>query len=305
MEYLLSTTQWLDAFHGSIATHLYRITHVATRLLDNVVVANAQHLQKDDDPLVAHLLSSAKRSLQDRTRLERISFGLSLDYEEHGATDLIHKYHSLKRIDVIDTKNGIYTSHRWLEVENVSNTDSEFIVHMEAGENKISFCELKLRAWYGSRSGQILSVDSLVNRQPSFVQVARIRFPKPIQPNERARVYYRISWPGEPGAYGGREHSQSIALSRYRMGVSRLDFGVLEMSPISHFRCEKVTDYFTEQPCDTECEDFFAEDDQELEPIHGKGYKGFRYALSPEVNSAYRFFYYLTIEKQEDDDDEF
>lgn len=164
----------------------------------------------DIEGLVATL---AKSNLDKKTRLERLSLGLSLDID-NDVVDFCHRYDELKRIDILDTESGKYTSHRWLSLTNVSEASTHGVPHMEAGENKIRFESLKVKVFMKSRDGEILAVSSKTDVQPNFAQKFLIHFPEPLMPNESIQLYYRLSWPGETLAYSGDEHSQSISFSR-------------------------------------------------------------------------------------------
>jgi len=255
----------------------------------------------DMEGLVATL---AKSNLDKRTKLDRLSLGLSLDIYDD-IVDFHHRYDALKRIDILDTESGKYTSHRWLSLTNVSDVSTYCVPHMEAGENKVRFESLKVKAFLKSRDGEALAVSSKTDLQPNFAQKFFIHFPEPLMPEESIELYYRISWPGETLAYSGDEHSQSISFARYPNGVNKLVFGVLDKLVVSGVHASKILKDFEEVDMQVKPWFFSAEDEPDLSPVHGKGLKGFHYTFGDVDVLSYRLFYRLNFNLEEDDDDEF
>jgi DNA-binding CsgD family transcriptional regulator len=232
--------------------------------------------------------------IENKTKLERLSFGLSIETNNKKVIDKVHKYERIKRIDVLDTINGKYTSHRWLLLRNISKVTSLFCYHKESGETKIRFKDMNLRAYEGNKEGTRLKMESLVDLQPSFIQIFKIYFPRPIKYNEIIKLYYRLNWPGEPLVYSGQEHSQSISLTRYHNRVSNLKFGILEKNKILFSKCSKLTiEYEEEILPKNRCVFFKAEEDDDFVPIHGQRYKGFFYEFNNPDGLAYRIYYRL------------
>lgn len=247
-----------------------------------------------------------KIELENKSKLDRLSFGLSLDNQDQDVLDGNHVYEILKRIDVLDTMNGKYTSHRWLTIRNVSKKPTYFVPHQESGENKIRFEDMNFKAYLNNRDGLLLHVKSLIKIQPSFVQKVHIMFPKALQENELITLYYRISWPDEPKVYSGDEHSQSISLVRYLKGVKRLDFGVVDLvtlTPAKHVI--GIVNSFAEEELETLPINFKVEDEIELSPIHNKGYQGVLYSFDPVEHISYRYFYCLAMPQKLTNNDEF
>lgn len=237
-----------------------------------------------------------KLKLEQKTKLERLSFGLSLDNEQN-EFDLVDKYHiyeKVRRIDILDTKNGMYTSHRWLTLRNISNKQTFSIYHKEAGDCKIKFENLNLEAYENNINGNKLYTKSLTQLQPSFVQVIEIFFPYPLKKNELIEIYYNISWPGEPTVYSGDEHSQSISLTRYMHGVLHLEFGLLETSCISSIRCTKLLNTYDEEFVDVKPIFMSTEDCELFNNLYGNSYKGHHYIFEIPEALSYRIFYHLS-----------
>jgi len=255
----------------------------------------------DIEGLVATL---AKSNLDKRTKLDRLSLGLSLDADDD-VVDFSHCYDALKRIDILDTEAGKYTSHRWLNLTNTSNAATYGVPHMEAGENKVRFESLKVKAFLNSRDGERLAVSSRTDVQPNFSQKFFIHFPEPLMPGESFQLYYRLSWPGETLAYSGDEHSQSISFARYPKGVNKLVFGMLDKLAVSGVRSTKILNDFEEVDVELKPHFFSAEDEADLNPVHDKGLKGFLYTFEKVDAVSYRLFYRLNFKIEEDDDDEF
>lgn len=261
-------------------------------------------LSKIDEP---EIIEYRKLQLEQKTKLERLSLGLSINNnsQDINVIDTNHKYEKVRRIDVLDTMNGKYTSHRWLTLRNSSNKRTLSIRHKESGDNKIRFESMNFKAYVNTRNGQRLHVKKLIELQPSYVQIVEIYFPTPLNVNDVINIYFRLSWPGEPISYSGDEYSQSISLTRYLKGVSHLEFGLLEIGKISSIRCTKISNLYEEILVDESPIVFLAEDDEAFKPIHGKGYKGFYFIFDSPDGIAYRTFYHLDKLYKEEKTNEF
>jgi len=247
-----------------------------------------------------------KLKLIQETQLERLSFGLSLNTDDENVIDTSHRYNKLKRIDIMDHKTNQANSYRWLEITNVSNQPTNCIYHKECGENKISFEQFKARAYSNSPNGTKLIIDNLVNLQPSFVQIIRINFDKPLLPNEMYKIFYRITWEGELLSYSDQKLSQSISLTRYKNGVSWLQYGLLEQFTILGMIAEKTTVSYIQENVPETRQKFKITEEPDLKPLHCKDYnEGYRFTFENPDGIAYRFKYRLAKENVEEGDEEF
>jgi hypothetical protein len=256
----------------------------------------------DLDEIFADL---AQSRLEKRTRGQRLSFGLSLDNDDDDSIDRVHFYTHIRRIDVLDSKNGDYRSHRWLTVKNVSEHSSYYVPHLEAGENKIRYEQLAARAHLHNHDGTRLAIDSLTPIQPSFTQKFRIAFDQPLQPGAELTLYYRLRWPGEAFSYADGENSQSISLRRYRRGVGTVEFGVLGSTPVASVRATRVNQDFEEGATTAQPTRLIAEDDDHLAPLHGRGLSGFLYNLDATDTLAFRVLYRPGMDDFTSTDDDF
>ncbi len=245
-----------------------------------------------------------RQELITKTQDKRLSFGLSIKNDEYA--DDSHFYEYLKRIDVLED-SGQYSSFRWLVVKNVSDKPTHFIVHKECGENKVYFEDMRVRAKqiYSDNSERIV-VDSLIEIQPNFVQVFKLHFSKPLNPGEKAKIYYRLDWPNEVNSYFKGELSQSVSLTRYKKGTGTLVFGILRDSPIYDFEIQEINNSFDGiVPLKLAPNIFTAENDPDLKPIHGKNFTGAYYEIGDATDSsAYRILYKQVTKQNIADDDE-
>lgn len=264
--------------------------------------AAAQVALDDLDEIFADL---ARSRLEKRTRGQRLSFGLSLDNDDEDSVDKVHYYSHIRRIDVLDSKNGDYRSHRWLTIKNVSETPSYFLPHLEAGENKIRYEQLATRAYVLNHDGKRLAVDSLTPIQPSFTQKFRIAFGQPLPPGAELTLYYRLRWPGEAFAYSDGENSQSISFRRYRRGVGTVEFGVLGSTPVTSVRATRVNHDFDEVASSAQPTNLVAEDDDRLVPLHGRGLGGFLFSFNARDTLAFRALYRPGMDDFTSTDDDF
>lgn len=298
-EYFLSTPHWLEAITRPLISHI----HTLRQTIRHIQKTLPNH--KNQGISLTQKKEKNRLELEKKTRLERLSFGLSLDKYENGAVDHDHRYNSIKRFDVLDSEKGIYSSHRWICIQNLKSTPTYKIAHTESGENRIHFDSMKVRARVKDMDGDYLRVDSTTLIQPSFMQNFEIFFLKPLEPFEEIQIYYRLSWPGEPISYTIKEHSQSISFTRYKHGVKMLEFGVFEPCPISSIRCIEITQEYEEVMNTTEFEQKHADNLVELSPIHGKSFSGFTYVFDSIEAVAYRFLYHVDCKKNISDEDDF
>ena len=265
------------------------------------VASDKNNVRIDHNSLNVH---KNKLKLVNETQLERLSFGLSISAEDTDVQDDTHHYEFIKRIDIPDSETGKYTSYRWLKIRNVTNIPSNYIYHMESGENKISFDSLDFRAYEYNYKGARLKINNLVDRQPSFVQKIKIHFLKPLAPNQELIIFYRLTWPSEVLSYSGDEYSQSISLIRYKKGVSHLIFGVLDKLDIFGVYSHKASIEFEELQLEELPVFFEAEEDEDILPLHNKELKGFYFEYNQPDGTAYRLFYQL-LTKIINDEEEF
>lgn len=243
-----------------------------------------------DEELIAIRERNRKR-LINKTKEKRLSFGLSIQADDFA--DESHYYKSIKRIDVIDTPNLKYSNYRWMEIENVSDKPTGFIIHKECGENKVRFTDMRFLARdITDDTRPLLDAASLTEIQPNFEQVIKIPFKKELHPGETMKVFYRLDWPGEPGSYCD-ELSTSISLTRYTKGVGKLIFGILDTIPLYGFELHEISAGFEVQTSSAIHKDMRIEDDPGLEPLHGKiAAAGVYYNLSDIKDStSYRILY--------------
>lgn len=270
-----------------------------------IKISEVNKHKEDNSPhnLPTKIIQYNKIKLEQKTKLKRLSFGLSISDDELGLIDKNHKYEKIQRIDILDAKNRKYTSHRWLTLRNISDKKTVSIYHKESGDNKIRFKDMNFKAYESNRNGQRLHVKKLVELQPSFVQVVEIYFSRPLDINDVINIYYRFSWPSD--SCSDEEHSESISLSRYLNGVSHLEFGILEINDMSSIQCIKVSNLYEEMLVNEKPIFFSAEDFEILKPIHGNGYKGFYYIFNNPDGIAYRIFYHLDKSLEDEKYDDF
>jgi hypothetical protein len=188
---------------------------------------------------IINLISKNRKEIFEKeTRLKRFSLGLSICDEDESTFDFIHHYKKIKRIDFLNTKDGSYYTYRWIRIENTTNFSSDYVIHKEYGENKVHFKSMNIFAYSG---GHKLKVENIFEFQPSFIQVFKIYFPKPLEPNEKIDIFYNFIWPDEVSNCSCKDLNVSISLLRYKKGVSSLEFGIFENRALSNIFIEKIS----------------------------------------------------------------
>ncbi len=301
-KYYLNRKHWIEAIPDPKDFYSLLIQEVKY-LLSN------ENIRQDtiNDSYLQALKERNRQEIISNTQNKRLSFGLSIKTDDYA--DKIHFYKYLKRIDALE-QTGRYSSYRWLEIVNMSDRPSYFIVHKECGENKVYFDDMRVRAKqiFDDGSSEKLTVESMVEIQPNFVQVCKIHFSKPLQPGESVKIYYRLDWPNEVNSYYRGELSQSISLTRYLKGTQKLIFGVLRDTPIYDFELQEVNNSFDGLvELDLVPKIMRAEDDNDLKIIHGKNFTGVYYEIEDASDkAAYRILYKeMPIPQKENDDEDF
>jgi hypothetical protein len=285
--------------YGNLGSHdndeVFDITPCVQALINvvNWYFADLQNVEIKISNILDFNQKMKKIELEKRNKLERLSFCLSLETEDKEVIDDMHDYLNITRFDILNHESNNYTSHRWLTIQNNKQDKiSEYLIHQESGENKINFTQFNMKAYNTSREGQELSIENLVNLQPSFVQKVKINFNNTLQYLEKYNLYYRLSWPGELLAYSGNIHSQSISFSRILGKVYHLKFGIFTTLNLIPIKCIGVTNTFDEINLNLEPIHIVAEDILDFSPIHNKGYKGFFYEIDNTLDLiAVRIYY--------------
>lgn len=198
-----------------------------------------------------------------------------------------------------------YSSYRWLKIRNVSKASTSYIYHKECGENKVHFSSINARAYNENFKGERLHVETCSDIQPNFVQKFKIHFLRPLEPGEETGIFYRIDWPGEPSAYCLDNISQSINISRYKCGVERLTFCVMEKTKMIDVYINKITSNYSEVRCPSAPQYLLAEEDIDLTPLHNKAFHGVYYHFDKPKDVAYRIYYKLISEIESPAEDVF
>jgi len=282
--YYLSRKHWINAFPEPRK----RINE----LIETVMYLTANTISVDtagNENLIA-ISEKNRNKLIDETKQKRYSLGLSI--AEDSFEDKFHFYECVKRIDVLNSNTGNYSSYRWLTIKNVSSTPTKYIYHKECGENKVKFEHLRIRAKLNDVNGETLPVESMVDIQPNFVQVFKIMFNKELQPGETITVFYRLDWPGELMSYYEGELSQSISLTRYICGTKKLIFGVLDIAQMYDFSLRKVNNNFEEKICSNLPIEFTAQEDEQLQRLNNPDLKGAYFEVEDATDDhVYRIMY--------------
>lgn len=228
-------------------------------------------------------------------RRRRLATSYSLENNDPELVDESHIYRRLRRIDVLDSPNDDWHSHRWVTIENVGATPTTALVHKESGETKITFEDLEAAAFMRERSGQKLQVEDLNDFQPAMEQKMAIYFPDPLPPGESLTIYYTLSWPNELAHYPHGELDQSISLTRYPLGVDELQFGIVDRVPHVGVDCEK---FVAEDDQYWEClsilpEQFDGEHVPNRPPRVGDEFSGYLYTIESPEAPGYRIAYTL------------
>lgn len=266
-------------------------------LLPDMILKELEKVNKDVTLEHISEIDKNKQIIENETKLERLSFGLSLYNQDPELVDHDHHYQLIKRFDFINNESGMYSTCRWLTIVNIGNIPTNFIVHMECGENKIYFDSMKFEAYDKNFNGRKLIVRSLTKNQPNFEQRIRIYFPEPVAPNNIYYLCYKFNWPGEPLAFFKDKQSMSISLTRLKHGLSKLIFGVFEIKQLMDIYCEKLTeDYLLIRTNDLPIK-IHAKDIQELNDLNlFNDYSGYYYSFNEPNGLAYRIHYQIVLE---------
>lgn len=243
--------------------------------------------EQSDSPTVDDIAVQMRRG--------RLATSYSLENNDPELVDESHIYRRLKRIDMLDTPNDDWTSHRWVTIENAGTTPTTALAHKESGDTKITFEDLDPTAFLGGPDGQELQVEDLSDHQPAIEQKLAIYFPDPLPPGESLTIYYTLRWPNEIAHYPQGELDQSISLTRYPLGVDVLQFGIVDR--VAHVGVD--------------CEKFVGNDDQYWECLSilpkqiggehlpkralclGDDYSGYLYTIESPGAPGYRIAYTL------------
>ena len=293
--YYLSRKHWINAFpepqqklHELLETITYLLAH------DNISINT-----KGDRGLLE--ISERNRKLfWEQNKEKRYSSCLSI--QSNDFVDKYHRYDKIKRIDVLNSNTGNYSSYRWLELTNVSNNATNFIYHRECGETKANFSRMRVKAKLNNINGENLVVESLIDIQSNFVQVFKIHFPYELQPGETINIFYRLDWPGELMAYFGGDLSQSISLTRYICGTKELFFGVLDSAKMYDFYLTKLNSDFFEENCVEQIHLFSVIDEPEFANMPIQDLKGAYFVIKDtNADRLYRLKYKVIQELDKED----
>ena len=292
-QYYLSRKHWIDAFPEP-QKKLHELVETVSYLLANDDIS---FNTKGDKGLI-EIAEKNRSEFLKQNKEKRYSSCLSIEKNEYA--DRFHRYDCIKRIDVLNSSTGNYSSYRWLDITNVSNTCTKYIYHRECGETKAHFSKLKIKARLGAVDGIPLQVESVIDIQPNFVQVFKIYFQEELNPGESIRIFYRIDWPGELNAYFDGELSQSISLTRYLCGTKRLIFGVLDCANMYDFSLKKLNyDYF-EENCKEKAVPFSAKDEIEFQGMPNLNLSGaFFDVAETNTDRMYRLMYKSVYEEED------
>lgn len=246
-----------------------------------------------------------KKKLIAKTRETRHSFALLID--QNDSVDNFHLYKEIKRIDICDFETGVYSSYRWITIQNVCEFSTYSIQHRECGENKVTFEEMKIRA-KEIRNGEKEDIVccSCTPIQPNFIQNVKLYFSKPLQPQDIITIFYRLDWPGDVKYLSENEMSEGISLSRYPRGVEKLIFGVLASIPLFGIEIEAVDDMFQEFSPEATSEHIRIQDDIDLKPLHKMTLSGAYFTISKIDNiQALRIYFKKRVIAHENSECEF
>ena len=248
-----------------------------------------QHEEVRDNlaPIIFDLLQFGRGASSTTPRL-----AMDLSLRETSLTfDTEHFYERLRRFDIADLVRGEYRSYRWLTVKNVSDHGTRHLTVYEAGENRVRYEQLRIRAYVEAHDGRRLASESLQNRDtPEFVQIFRIFFPHVLAPGDSITVFYSICWPGEPNYYPDVNYSQSLSLHRYRKGVGSVEFSVVDAREIFSAALSLFDIDRFETLSGQRCQMISNDDITDLGSAGESIQKGMKFCLMPPHPSAYRIY---------------
>lgn len=299
LKFFMETRQWLEVNQKPDSKVIDQVLQAVsaddadTEETDEKTESKEQKSAETDWPTGWEHTEEDLRRIASQMRRNRIATAWSIENEDEELIDESHFYETLKRIDILDTPNNEWSSLRWLTIRNSSNKPTSSITHKESGDIKIEFEDMNLKAYLNDQDGKRLKVKSLLNKQPSFEQKVRIYFPDPLSPGETLRIHYEISWPNEPAHYSPEEQTQSISLTRYRQGVGRLKFGIVDTIEHVGIEAEKlaVQNQNPWQPLKVTPTRFNADEHPDLRSVHGDELNGYIYDVNEPDSPAYRINY--------------
>lgn len=296
--YYLDRTHAIHAFPEA-STFFATLVKNVTVLLDKKINEETIVSLADDEYKKKMNYDVLRRETQEK----RFAFAKSLEVNTSTEKDNYHHYDEIVRLDVVDSVSSRYSSYRFVTITNVSDSITHFIVHKESGENKTDFVRMRIRAKLSDIRGEALTVESITKIQPNFEQFFKIYFPKPLRPNESITIFYRLDWPNEPDAYFKAELSQSISLTRYQCGVSRLVFGVFEPYKFGASSMDAVDTFFKIHPSNAYPKYMSIREEDRLMPLHDQTMYGVEFTVDEVKGIAYRVNYKLSniaIDEEED-----
>lgn len=293
-KYYLSRKHWIDAFPEP-QKKIHELVETVAYLLAN---ENISFNTKGDKGLV-EIAEKNKAEFLKQNKEKRYSSCLSIEKNDYA--DRYHRYDRIKRLDVLNSNTGNYSSYRWLTITNVSNEPTKFIYHRECGETKAHFSKLRVKARQDNINGAPLQVESVIDIQPNFIQVFKIHFLRELAPGETMNIFYRLDWPGELMAYFEGELSQSISLTRYLCGTGELTFGVLDCSNMFDFSLRKLNSDFFEENCKEQPVLFSVVDEPEFANMPNQDLKGAYFVIeNTDSDRLYRLMYKSNVEEEDD-----
>ena len=297
LEYYLNHNDWVKDLDIKKTGNYEKIVRAVAEFL-KIVVANNKESFTD----LKYKRQDNFNKLVEKTGEIRMSLALSLEDKDEAAVDNSHVYEHIVRMDVVDTEKNTWSSYRQLTVRNVTDIPTEYIVHKESGESKAAFKDMRIRAKVCDDTKANLKVESLTPIQPNLAQIFKIIFPRPLNPDESITVFYRLDWPNEPSAYCKEDLSQSISLSRYRMGVEKLTFAVFEPYEISESHMNYIDDMMIQHVSELKPEMLDIDSESFLVPLHGKGYHGVKYIIDNPNSQVYEIKYKKVAPETDGDD---
>lgn len=293
-KYYLSRKHWINAFPEP-QLKLQELLETIQYLLAN----NGLSVDTKGDKGLAAIAEKNKLSFISQNKEKRFASCLSIENNQY--CDRFHRYDLIRRIDVLHSDTGNYSSYRWLSLTNVSSSPTTFIYHLECGETKAHFSKLRVKAKENNVQGPSLAVESIIDVQPNFLQAFKIHFPRVLMPGESINIFYRLDWPGELGSYYEGELSQSISLSRYLCGTKKLVFGILDKSNIYDFTLSKLSEDYFEEICTETPTLFCADDEPEFSNMPAKNFKGAYFTVEETAGARlFRILYKCMLPIEED-----
>jgi len=285
-KYYLNRKHWIEASPDP-SMHYSELL----KTIDYLLTSKGDKTYTADDQYLISLSERNRKAIIKSTFEKRMSFGLSLEADDN--EDKYHFYDKIKRIDVIYSETGKYTSYRWLSITNKSDNPTTYIVHKECGDIKAYFDKMNLRAKQITIEGeQNLIIESQTKVQPNVVQLFKIYFNTPLPPGESITIFYRLEWPNEALFYCEDELSTSISLTRYTKGVGELVFGIMDTVPLYGFELKEINSNFELRDSVVSPTIMKIQDDIDLKPLHGKNISGAYFFVEDAADmSSYRIIY--------------